>query len=80
ADPGPLDLPPPEGLDARGLKAWIEFQGSEFGRAFATGPKGQFGWGSGYPSGAAAAEVALEVCAGEENHACTIYMIDEARQ
>ncbi|MEM1275077.1 MAG: CocE/NonD family hydrolase [Pseudomonadota bacterium] len=80
ADPGPLDLPPPDGMDARGLQAWVEFQGSELSRAFATGPNGRFGWGSGYPTGEAAAKVALQVCAGEENHPCALYMIDEARQ
>ncbi|MEM9043761.1 MAG: CocE/NonD family hydrolase [Pseudomonadota bacterium] len=80
ADPGPLNLPPPAGLDENGLKAWVEFQGSEFGRAFAVGANGRFGWGSGYPSSEVAAEVALKVCEGEENHPCTVYMIDEARK
>ncbi|MEM8793788.1 MAG: CocE/NonD family hydrolase [Pseudomonadota bacterium] len=80
ADPGPLDLPAPPGLNARGQKAWVEFQGSEFSRAFAVGENGSFGWGSGYASPEAAADAAIEACSADKVQTCAIHMIDEIPQ
>lgn len=75
-DPGkPVAIP--GGLGARGREAFAKYLDAQPHKAFATSPKGAFGWRTGQKSTDDAVEGAMGFCEEHSDAPCAVVMIDD---